>query len=380
MEETLEKALEVWLQTHIGGGPITVLALHVGIVLVVVVAFNFVLRRVLERMEKSAQQTSAYWDDALILAARRPVPWLAWIVGLTFAGQIIENKTRIALLAAIPVIRTIGVIVCMVWFLVRFIHNAQRAIYWRQVDRGEPVDRTTLDAIGQLLRVSVVISAFLVGLQSLGFSISGVLAFGGIGGIAVGFASKELLANFFGSLMIYLDRPFAIGDWIRLPEKQIEGTVEKIGWRMTRISTFDKRPLYVPNAVFTSITVENPSRMSHRRINETIGLRYDDLDRLEAVIEDIRAMLTQHPEIDPNQTILVNFLKFNDSSLDIMVSAYTRTIVNAHFHKTKQDVLLKIAAIIAQHGAEIAYPTRVSYSAPLPRPATEEEKQERPRG
>ena len=103
-------------------------------------------------------------------------------------------------------------------------------------------------------------------MQALGYSISGVLAFGGIGGIAVGFAAKDLLANFFGGLMIYLDRPFSVGDWIRSPDKNIEGTVEEIGWRLTRIRTFDKRPLYVPNSTFTQISVENPSRMLNRRI------------------------------------------------------------------------------------------------------------------
>jgi MscS family membrane protein len=71
--------------------------------------------------------------------------------------------------------------------------------------------------------------------------------------------------------MIYLDRPFAVGDWIRSPDRDIEGTVEDIGWRLTRIRTFDSRPLYVPNSAFTSIAVENPSRMEHRRIYETIG-------------------------------------------------------------------------------------------------------------
>ena len=90
------------------------------------------------------------------------------------------------------------------------------------------------------------------------------------------FAAKDLLANFFGGLTIYLDRPFAVGDWIRSPDREIEGTVERIGWRLTLIRTFDKRPLYIPNAVFTTIAVENPSRMHNRRIYETIGIRYDD--------------------------------------------------------------------------------------------------------
>jgi MscS family membrane protein len=135
-----------------------------------------------------------------------------------------------------------------------------------------------------LLRVSVIITAILVALQSLGFNISAVLAFGGIGGIAVGFAAKDLLANFFGGLMIYLDRPFSVGDWIRSPDRSIEGTVEKIGWRLTSIRTFDKRPLYIPNSMFANISVENPSRMTHRRIYETIGVRYEDNKHLPSLL------------------------------------------------------------------------------------------------
>ena len=119
-----------------------------------------------------------------------------------------------------------------------------------------------MDAMAKLLRLSVIITAGLVVLQTLGFSISGVLAFGGVGGIAVGFAARDLLANFFGGLMIYLDRPFSVGDWVRSPDRNIEGTVERIGWRLTVIRTFDKRPLYVPNSVFANIAVENPSRMA----------------------------------------------------------------------------------------------------------------------
>ena len=80
-------------------------------------------------------------------------------------------------------------------------------------------------------------------------------------------------------MFVYLDRPFAVGDWVRSPDREIEGTVENIGWRVTRIRTFDKRPLYIPNSIFSQIAVENPSRMSNRRIKETIGIRYDDASK-----------------------------------------------------------------------------------------------------
>ena len=341
-----------------GGNANLALILQVFLVVFGVVLANHVLRRVLAVLDARAARTATPWDDALVSAARKPLTVLAWIVGLSFAVHIVHTETAAPIFEAAGPVRTVGVVACIAWFLVRFIRNAQDSVTTQRLARGEPVDRTTVDALGKLMRVSVLITATLVGLQSLGFSISGVLAFGGIGGIAVGFAAKDLLANFFGGLMVYLDRPFVVGDWIRSPDKEIEGTVEEIGWRLTRIRTFDKRPLYVPNSIFTQITVENPSRMSNRRIYETVGVRYDDIAKVAPIVDDIRAMLRAHAEIDQGQTMIVNFTRFIDSSLDIMVYTFTRTTAWALFHEIKQDVMLKIADIIARHGAAIAYPTR----------------------
>ena len=353
--------MAIWLARLTGGDPMMTLILQVFIVVLAVAAGNFFLRRLLNKLEARTQTTSNPWDYALVSAARKPLTVLAWIVGLSFAARIMQSGSNAALFDAVAPIRSVGVIACLTWFLVRFIGNVQDAIVERQIRRGETVDRTTVDAIGKLLRVSVLITAVLVGLQSLGFSISGVLAFGGIGGIAVGFAAKDLLANFFGGLMIYLDRPFVVGEWVRSPDKDIEGTVENIGWRLTRIRTFDKRPLYVPNAVFAQIAVENPSRMTNRRIKETVGVRYDDMARVAAIVTDIKAMLRSHPDIDQRQTMIVNFTEFAASSLDIMVYTFTRTTAWVEYHEVKQDVMLKIADIVTGHDAEIAFPTRTLF-------------------
>ena len=351
-------SLESWLKQITGGDALLALVLQVFVVVLVVVVANFFLRRVLARLEERTRLTTTPWDFALVSAARKPLTLLAWIVGITFAARIVQAHADAALFEAVAPARTIGVIGCITWFLVRFISNVQDGVMAQRLAQGESVDRTTVDAIGKLLRISVLITAVLVGLQSLGFSISGVLAFGGVGGIAVGFAAKDLLANFFGGLMVYLDRPFVVGEWIRSPDKEIEGTVEEIGWRLTRIRTFDKRPLYVPNSVFTQITVENPSRMSNRRIKETVGLRYADIDKVAPIVRDIKAMLRAHPDIDQAPTMIVNFTQFAASSLDIMVYTFTVTTAWVAYHEVKQDVMLKIAEIVERHGAEIAFPTR----------------------
>ena len=163
--------------------------------------------------------------------------------------------------------------------------------------------------------------------------------------------------------MIYLDRPFKVGDWIRSPDKEIEGTVIKIGWRLTTITTFDKRPLYVPNSFFTTISVQNPSRMSHRRIFETIGVRYADASQLPEIIDNVKLMLTDHPEIDNTQTMIVNFTTFNKSSLDFFIYTFTKTTDWIKYHEVKQDVLLRVLGIIEGQEAEVAFPTSTLHFA-----------------
>ena len=324
--------------------------IQVFIIVFVALFLDFIQKKVLRRLRKQLEKTPNLWDDAFIHAVIKPLSLLIWIFGLTIAMDVA------ALSNALKVFE-VGMIVVISWTLIRLIVFVEANVIQQQAIKGKKVDKTTADAISQLLRVSVIITSVLVGLQSLGFNISAILAFGGIGGIAVGFAAKDLLANFFGGLMVYLDRPFSVGDWIRSPDRNIEGTVEKIGWRLTLIRTFDKRPLYIPNSMFSSISVENPSRMTHRRIYETIGVRYEDSKQLPVIIKDVKDMLTNHPEIDTTQTMIVNFNQFAPSSLDFFVYTFTKTTNWIKFHEVKQDVLFKITEIVEKHGAEMAFPT-----------------------
>jgi len=349
-----------WMQDLFGGlneiGAWSWMA-QVFLVVFAVLVSNFIARRMLNRLHERLKMTRTPWDDAFIDAARHPLPMMIWVVGLTFAIEIVRDASSLAIFDIAGPARDVGVIACIAWFLIRLVRQVEHNIIKLRQEAGEEVDATTLDAIAKLLRASIIITSALVVLQTLGFSISGVLAFGGIGGIAIGFAAKDLLANFFGGLMIYLDRPFRIGDWVRSPDRKIEGTVENIGWRLTCIRTFDKRPLYIPNSVFASIVVENPSRMSHRRIYETIGIRYDDVAKMDQITQEVKQMLIEHEEIDKSQTLMVNFNAFNASSVDFFVYTFTHTTVWTRFHEIKQDVLLKIHAIIEHHGAEVAFPT-----------------------
>lgn len=323
---------------------------------------NFVIMRVFNRIDKELTKTRTPWDNALLEAGRLPLGYFIWLMGLALAAEISRTEVAPEILHTIDSIRRVGVILLITWFMTRLVRQAEKILVSPE-QMKQPMDLTTVSAISKLLKASVIITSALVIMQTLGYSVSGVLAFGGVGGIAVGFAAKDLLANFFGGLMVYLDRPFAVGDWIRSPDKDIEGVVEHIGWRQTRIRTFDKRPLYVPNSTFSLISVENPSRMTHRRIYETVGVRYDDGEKLSDIITDVKTMLKQHEEIDQSQTLIVNFDKFGASSLDFFIYTFTHTTNWIHFHEVKQDVLMKVMDIIAKHGAEVAFPTHTVHMA-----------------
>lgn len=337
------------------------------VILFITLLADQALRQVQRRLERWTQASSTPWDEALLHAARQPLLALVWLAGLGLAARAVQARwPEPDWLPTALLWRDVGFVAGIAWFLWQLIGEVTQATIRRRTDSGEAFDLTTTQALSKLLRLLVVVVSVVTAAHSLGLQIGGLLALGGVGGIAVGLAARDLLANFFGGLTIYLDRPFSVGDWIRSPDKSIEGTVEYISWRHTRIRAFNKNPIYVPNAVFTSIVVENPSRMSHRRLKETLGLRYDDFDQVERVVADIKAMLLAHDGIDTTQTLIVNFNAFGASSLDIMIYGFTKTRAWVEYHAIKQDVLLRIGRIVAAHGAEIAFPTQTLHLAPGP--------------
>ena len=350
-----------WLAAHLFLGEQLVALL---LLLLAGAVAHLLLDVLLRRLHRIAQGSSQNWDDVVITALEFPIRFVLWVGVLYLALDIYPVAD--ALQRWLVQIYDTALIFLLAWFLHRLIAGVEAELLDEQRGSRSSADRATVRAVSKLVRITLWVVAGLMVLQSVGVSISGLLAFGGIGGIAVGFAAKDLLANFFGGLSIYLDRPFTTGDWIRSPDKQIEGTVEDIGWRLTRIRTFDQRPLYVPNAIFSQIAVENPSRMFNRRIYETIGIRYQDADKMAGIVAQVRTMLEQHPEIDLSRTLIVNFVSFGASSLDFFVYAFTKTTVWVDFHAIKQDVLLKILEIIHANGADVAFPTRTLHLEQVP--------------
>ena len=339
-------------------------SVQLGVIVLATICCNLLLLRLLSFLAQLAQKTSSLWQGAILQAARLPAGLLVWLCGISVAMVLLRAAVPARSFVYMSELRSVLLVAIGALFVIRLIGNMEARLLKPQNDGKPPVDITTARAISKLLRLIVFALAALMALQTLGVSISGVLAFGGVGAMAIGFAAKDLLANFFGGLMIYMDRPFSVGDHIRSGlGGGIDGVVEDIGWRLTRIRNYEKRPMYVPNSLFSSSVMENYSRMSHRHINETVGVRYDDASKIAAICDDVRHMLHAHPDIDNAQRLVVNFNAYDTSSLDIMVYCFTTATQFDHFHAVKQDVMLKIMDIVASHGAEFAFPTQTVFWA-----------------
>lgn len=332
---------------------------EIAFILFLTIAASYSFRRLYIVLHRKLRHTENSWDTAIALALKKPIMLAIWIIGFIYIIKIISEESQIALFNEIERMKAIIVSLGFLWFIFRFTNHMTKILVIKHRRMGRAVDLTTADAIAKVIKAVVVVTVILVLMDHMGVSLSGILAFGGFSGIAIGFAAKDLLSNFFGALVIYMDKPFAVGDWIQSPDRNIRGTVEYIGWRQTRIRTFDKRPIYVPNSILGTVIIENPSRMTHRRIDETISIRYEDVGKMEKITEEIKGMLQKHRDINPYQTMFVNFDHFGAHSLNIRVYTFTKTTNWVKFQEVKQDVFLKIVDIIESNGAKLALPHSV---------------------
>ena len=181
-------------------------------------------------------------------------------------------------------------------------------------------------------------------------------------GLAVSLAAKEVIANFFGGVMIFINRPFSIGESIKSPNKQFEGVVEEIGWYMTRICTLERVPMYIPNAMITEAIIENAGRMYFRYIKTRIGLRYEDVRRIDKITEDITNFLKTVPGIVNDKSLSVSLVEFAASDLQVEIQAVLSIKDIAEFRKVRQEIFLQVARIIEENGAEIPFPTTTVFN------------------
>lgn len=221
------------------------------------------------------------------------------------------------------------------------------------------IDEILIPFLSKLVRVIVI--TLLVGIiaSEWDYDVNGFIAGLGLGGLAFALAAKDAIANLFGGVIIITEKPFSIGDWIKTPS--VEGTVEDISFRSTKIRTFAQALVTVPNSTLSNEAITNWTKMGKRRVSFHLGVTYTTPKKtLEKCVKRIEEILRNHPEVD-DDLIFVRFDGFNNSSLDIFLYFFTKTIVWGEYLSIKEDVNFKIMEILEQEGVSVAFPSRSIY-------------------
>lgn len=255
--------------------------------------------------------------------------------------------------------------------VVKIIKQFKNLLIVRLDDPNQNVtyDKSDIYTLFYFINFLVWIVTFFIILAVLRVSFASLATFGGAGAIALSFIFKNSLENIVGGVFLHLDRPFIVGESIYTIDNKIEGTVEKIGWRLTIVRQFDQRPVYVPNATFVTSAVVNISRMTNRRIKQYVGLRYCDMPKVLKIIEAIREYLLNHVGIDQTKAVTVSLADgaenggaFGAYQLTLAIYAFTKTTVWVEFKEIQDEIMIKVAQIIHDNEADIAFPTYSLYS------------------
>ena len=349
-----------WLHNEFLGVTIGRYATALGIILVAFIAKKIFAFFFIKAIVPLARRTRHDLDDLFLACLRKPLEFLIFLAGLFVAVEFLRlpvepfdlDKLAGALLKALFIVN-------LAWFFFNLVDMVDHYLGKWAARTETALDDHLAPLVRKTLRVFIIIMAGLMAIQSFGYPVTGVLASLGIGGLAFALAAKDTVSNIFGSLMIIFDRPFQIGDWIKAGD--MEGTVEEIGFRSTKIRTFAKTLISVPNNVIANMALDNFSRMPKRRIRLTVGVTYDTSPaQMREAVQKIRELLQNHPAID-QEFFLVNFTDFGASSLDIMVYCFTTTTVWQEYLDAREDLCLKIMDTLEALGLEIAFPSTTVY-------------------
>lgn len=244
----------------------------------------------------------------------------------------------------------------LTWTGLRFTDFIGVILYARAQRTESKTDDQVVPFLIEIIKILVVTIGVFFALGAVFKVDIGALVAGlGIGGLALALAAKESLENLLASFVIFFDKPFVIGDLVQV--NNVTGTVERIGFRSTRIRTLEKSYLTIPNRHMIDNTLDNLSLRTFRRVNFKIGLLYSTTEeQLRSVVRDIQEYIDSHPHT--NQEGEIHFAEFGPSSLDVMVLYYIDTMDWRTYLNIKEEINFKIMRIVKQHGADFAFPTQ----------------------
>jgi MscS family membrane protein len=330
-----------------------------GIILAALLLRGFLTRILFTRLKELASRSRMEYDDRIVAALEKPGELLVLVFGVFFAFAVLPLQSEWQRIIGLAFRGAIMLLVF--WGALRLVDvmvDALTAALGTRASDGAIHGFAPL--IKRTTRIFLIVVAVVMVVDNLGFDIGGILATLGVGGLAFAIAAKDTVANLYGSIALILDRPFKVGDWIQVGN-DVDGDVEEIGLRSTKVRTWPKTLISIPNAVLANEKINNWSRMPKRRVKQVVGVTYETPpDTMTAIVDDIREIL-RHDEGVNQEFILVNWTDFGSSSLDILVYYFTKTTKWLEYMEVRQRINTKMAKAIAARGSSVAFPTRTLY-------------------
>lgn len=338
---------------------------------------GLVLRKLFEFLfdsyaRKLVGKTHTRWDDLLVEETEKPISFL-FMVGFfwaTFTNLMLSVTTNYYLSTILNVV----FLASFVWLFYNLTNVLTQYLEDVTAKTESKLDDQLVPLIRKTLKVFIVVIGIIFILQNNGINVTSLLAGLGLGGLAIALAAKDTLANFFGSITIFTDQPFQVGDLIKT--SNAEGVVDEVGFRSTRLRTLYDSDLSVPNSILANTEIDNLGRRRRRRLNTTLNLTYDTSpEQIEAFVEGIKAIIKSTEEI--NQTNYeVHFNGYGAHSLDILVYLFFEVKDWSSQLQLQHNFLLEVMRLAKEVGVEFAYPTQTlhidSFHKDEPRKASEE--------
>ncbi len=330
------------------------------IILAGVLVRRVVGKVVLRFISHLTKRTRTELDDLLVEAARRPLEAGVMLIFIALAVSVLHLPAEpVDVRRLAHVLLSLATTAVVTWLLFRLVDALAEYFHRAAAVTESKLDDALIPLGRKAAKVFLTVLAFVVALQNIGYAVSGLLAGLGIGGLALALAAQDTVANLFGSVMILLDRPFQVGDWIKGTD--FEGSVEEIGFRSTRVRTFPKTLVTVPNKQMADMVIDNQQAMPARRIMMNLGVTYNTTpEQLRQAVAGIRALLEGTPGLWQEGT-LVRFHEFGPSSLNIIVRCFTTEIAQDEHLRVREEIQFKIMALFQSLGIEFAFPSQTVY-------------------
>ncbi|HIQ31090.1 MAG TPA: mechanosensitive ion channel family protein [Aquifex aeolicus] len=343
------------------GIPLHRFALAIGIFLL----FLF-LRKVLtiftvRAISKLVRKTSTEIDDMLLKALTKPIGFLIVVVGigLSMFSLSVESVVILRVVKSL-LIFTAG------WAFFNLVRVFEDRFYAFAEKFGKELSKEIGGFLVKLSKAFILLMVSVAILQEWGINVSALLASLGLLGLAVSLAAKDTLENIISGFVLLLDKPILSGETGEVAG--VQGTVEEIGLRSTKIRTFDNTLVSIPNKEVINQNINNWSRRETRRVRTYIGLVYSTTrEQMENILRDIREMLATHPRVSKEYSFYVYFENFGDSSLNILLQYHTDTPDYGEYLEIVEDINLRIMEIVERNGSSFAFPSRSIYVEQLPR-------------